>query len=67
MQSEYTFATNKHITWAIISAREEVVKIFENKSPFWPKNRLTFFNGLPILIQFWPEVAHTATYRSLRI
>lgn len=57
----------KHITWASISAREGVGKIFENQSPFWQKNRFSFFNGLPILIKFWSEVAYTVTYRSLKI
>lgn len=27
---------HKHITWASISVREGVVKIFKNQSPFWP-------------------------------
>lgn len=57
---------HKHITWASISAREGVVKNFENHSPFGQKNRFSFFNGLPSLITFWSEVPHTVTYRSLK-
>lgn len=57
---------HKHITWASISAREGVVKIFENHSPFWPKKSVFIFNGLPSLITFWSEVPHMVTYRSLK-